>query len=60
MDIGALWSSTMSGHVGRTGAHIFVAKSARWHAIAPLAARDTCPFAHVLPRRFTAAPVITL
>lgn len=40
-------------------AFFIVPRSPRRHAIAPLAARIACPYAHLMPRRL-AASVITL
>jgi len=49
----------MGGHVGIARAGIFVTRSSRWNAIAPLTACVASPYAHFVPRCL-AAPVFTL
>lgn len=51
--------ATVSGHIGIAGAHISVPRGPWRHAVAPVAARIACPYAHLMPRCL-AAPVITL
>lgn len=52
-------STPMGGHVGIARAGIFVTRSSRWNAIAPLTACVASPYAHFVPRCL-AAPVFTL
>lgn len=55
----ALFPSTVGGHVSIARADVPVSRGSWGHAVAPLAASVTCPYAHLLPRRF-AAPIVTL